>query len=171
MHTVTSFPPISNSNAKLLILGSMPGIASLTADQYYAHPRNAFWPIMGAIFNFEALSPYEERIEALKAADVALWDVLAQCERKGSLDSAIKTGSRMPNDFGLFLERHPRICFIAFNGIEAERSFKKHVQANLDLTGLQLIRLPSTSPAHTMPLTQKESAWRTALQSKVDKTR
>jgi len=95
---VTSFPPIAKPSASILILGSMPGIASLEATQYYAHPRNAFWPIMADLYGFEVTLPYPARIEALKAANVALWDVLQQCERQGSLDSAIKKASRIPND-------------------------------------------------------------------------
>lgn len=87
MHKAKCFNPITNQSAKILILGSMPGVKSLEANEYYAHPRNAFWPIMNAIFGFDAALPYTQRIAALKAANVALWDVLQQCERTGSLDS------------------------------------------------------------------------------------
>ena len=164
MHTVTSFPPITNPSAHILILGSMPGIASLNANQYYAHPRNAFWPIMAAIYHFDATLPYETRITALTSAHVAVWDVLQCCERQGSLDSAIKTGSRIPNNFATFFEQHPHIRLIVFNGAEAENSFKKHVQITLKLTTeCRLIRLPSTSPAHAIALEEKLSIWRSAL--------
>lgn len=162
-NTVTSFSSIANPNATILILGSMPGVASLSANQYYAHPRNAFWPIMSSFFGFEASLPYQERIEKLKAVNVALWDVLQQCEREGSLDSAIKAGSRHPNDFNAFLKQHQKIHVIAFNGAEAENSFKKYVKPTLTTTEIQLVRLPSTSPAHTMKLDQKKQAWHAAL--------
>lgn len=162
-NTVTSFPPIANPNANILILGSMPGIASLSANEYYAHPRNAFWPIIGGFFAFEATLPYQVRIEKLKAANVALWDVLQQCERQGSLDSSIKADSRIPNDFNAFLKQHQQICLIAFNGVEAEKSYKKYVQPMLTIAERQLVRLPSTSPAHTMKFDQKKKAWHAAL--------
>jgi double-stranded uracil-DNA glycosylase len=164
MHTITSFAPISNPNATILILGSMPGIASLNAHQYYAHPRNAFWPIMSSIYHIDVNLPYEARISALQNNKVALWDVLQRCERQGSLDSAIKTGTRVPNDFDNFFSRHPKIRLIAFNGAEAESSFQKYVLADLKSTNvLQFIRLPSTSPAHAISLEKKQIAWHLAL--------
>lgn len=109
MTKVISFPPIENPSAQILILGSMPGVLSLQANQYYAHPRNAFWPIMGTLFNFDGAAPYAARVEALKAADIALWDVLHSCVRSGSLDSAILKGSRVANDFAAFFETHTAI--------------------------------------------------------------
>jgi hypoxanthine-DNA glycosylase len=163
MTKTNSFAPMANSNATILILGSIPGIASIKANQYYAHPRNAFWPIMGHLFNFNASLGYELRIQALKEANVAIWDVLQKCERSGSLDSAIKAGSRIPNDFGAFLAKHPHIRFIAFNGEEAEKSFKRYVFNQLNLTNLVYIKLPSTSSAHTLSLTQKIAAWRSII--------
>jgi hypoxanthine-DNA glycosylase len=163
MHQVESFAPITNPSAKILILGSMPGVASLKANQYYAHPRNAFWPIMGTILNFDATLPYPGRINALKEGGVALWDVLQQCERPGSLDNAIKNGSRVVNDFATFFQQHPHIKTIAFNGAEAEKTFKKHVLTTKDIPTASLIRLPSTSPAHTLPLIEKLAAWRHIL--------
>lgn len=166
MAAVTSFPPIAHASAKLLILGSMPGVASLKADQYYAHPRNAFWPIMNHLFHIDVDAPYEARVNALKKAQVAVWDVLQQCERRGSLDSAIKRGTRIANNFDAFLKQYPHISLIAFNGAEAENSFKKHALPELNSDELQLIRLPSTSPAHTMPLAQKVAAWRAGLNVK-----
>lgn len=162
-NTIASFPPIASPNATILILGSIPSIASLDAVKYYAHPRNAFWSIMSDIFSINPTLSYQNRIEALKTANVALWDVLQQCERQGSLDSAIKKGSRIPNDFSAFLSQHSYIRLIAFNGREAENSFKKHVQSKLNLRAMQLVGLPSTSPAHTMPLNEKKAAWRSAL--------
>lgn len=163
MRPINSFVPICSPSATTLILGSMPSNASLTAAQYYAHPRNAFWPIMANIYQFNPAMPYEDRIKALKAADIAVWDVLQQCIRPGSLDSAIKKGSRVPNNFTAFFKEHPYIRLIAFNGAEAETSFNKHVLPNLELANTNLVRLPSSSPAHTLPLEKKMSAWRTLL--------
>lgn len=162
MTKINSFLPISHPTATTLILGSIPGIASINANQYYAHPRNTFWPIMGNLFNFDASLPYQARIQALKQANVALWDVLQSCNRSGSLDSAIQTGTRTPNDFATFFN-HQHIRLIAFNGQEAEKSFKKYVINKVDLPELNYIRLPSTSPAHTLSLEKKISAWRSIL--------
>ncbi|HPV23953.1 MAG TPA: DNA-deoxyinosine glycosylase, partial [Casimicrobium sp.] len=97
-HRITSFPPLIAPNATRLILGSMPGVASLAAAQYYAHPQNAFWRIMGAVAGFDAALSFDERVAELARAGVALWDVLAACERSGSLDSAIARKSEVAND-------------------------------------------------------------------------
>lgn len=159
MKPISSFAPIADPSATILILGSIPGIASLEANQYYAHPRNAFWPIMSAIYEFDAVSSYEERQSALKTAGVAVWDVLQSCVRTGSLDSSIQAGSRIPNDFSAFFNHHPHIRLIAFNGSEAERYFRKIVMPTLNLDDVKLLKLPSTSPAHTMPVKEKLIAW------------
>lgn len=113
MRQVQSFAPIENANAHVLILGSMPGEASLRVGQYYAHPRNLFWHIMGELVGAGPGMPYEQRIRALRSANIALWDVLHSCSRKGSLDSNIDDGSLIANDFAAFFRRHPRItmCF------------------------------------------------------------
>lgn len=165
MNPVTSFAPLSRPFAKLLILGSMPGVASLTAQQYYAHPRNSFWPIMAGIVGFDAAAPYGERVQALTGAGIAVWDVLQSCVRPGSLDSSIQAGSRVANDFASFLALHPGIRCIGFNGAEAQRSFNQHVLPGLGVQGIAYVRLPSTSPAHPIPFAQKLAAWRAALDS------
>ena len=159
MKPISSFAPIADPSATILILGSIPGIASLEANQYYAHPRNAFWPMMSTIYEFDATSSYEERQHALKNAGVAMWDVLQSCVRIGSLDSSIQADSRIPNDFSTFFNHHPHIRLIAFNGTEAERYFRKIVMPTLKLDDVKLLKLPSTSPAHTMPFKEKLTAW------------
>ena len=160
--TVHSFPPIEPPQARVLILGSMPGVASLNARQYYAHPRNAFWPIMSALFGASPELPYQERVAILQAQGIAVWDVLASCERPGSLDSAISTTSMIPNNFGEFMARHSHVRHLFFNGGTAEQSFRRHVLHQLDADRLVLQRLPSTSPAHAaLSMAQKLEAWRT----------
>ena len=119
---------------------------------------------MGTLFNFDAGASYAAKIEALRAADIALWDVLHSCVRLGSLDSAIVKGSRVANDFADFFETHTALHRIAFNGAEAERSFRKYVLPKIDIGDLELVRLPSTSPAHAIPLQTKVERWRIALQ-------
>lgn len=163
MAVVSSFAPIENPNATLLILGSMPGVASLTAQQYYAHPRNAFWPIMAAVYDINLDSCYEERVCALQQTNVAVWDVLQQCERVGSLDSAITKGSQTPNDFKTFFLLHRKINTILFNGAEAEKSFRRTVLPQLATVNYQLLRAPSTSPAYTLPLADKLQRWQSLL--------
>lgn len=163
MAVVTSFAPITNPKATILILGSMPGVASLEAQQYYAHPRNAFWPIMSAIYQVDLNLPYVKRVKALQKTNVAVWDVLQQCERAGSLDSAIQKESRCPNDFEAFFNTHMHINKIVFNGGEAERSFKQKVANSLDMSMFKTVRLPSTSPAHTMKVADKVKAWQSVL--------
>ena len=160
---VTSFAALSRPFAKLLILGSMPGVASLTAQQYYAHPRNAFWPIMARVAGFDAAAPYDVRVAALTRAGVALWDVLQSCVRPGSLDSAIQAGTRVPNDFAAFFAAHPGIRLVCFNGAEAQQSFARYVLPGLPAAGLRYVRLPSTSPAHAMAFDRKLAAWHAAM--------
>lgn len=159
-----SFPPIADVNARALVLGSMPGVASLEAGQYYAHPRNAFWPIMGELFGAGAELPYPQRCDQLRRAGLALWDVLQECRRQGSLDTNIERDSEQPNDFADFLARCSRIERIYFNGQKAETAFRRHVLPILDdavAVRLRRQRLPSTSPAHAgMGFDNKLALWR-----------
>lgn len=148
MPTIHSFPPIAGNQTKILILGSMPGEASLAANQYYAHQRNAFWPIMASLLHIQPDAPYEERISALKSSPIALWDVLKSCKRAGSLDSSIEADTQIINDFQSFFSVHQKITYVFFNGGKAEACFKRYVSPNLDLVSLRLTRLPSTSPAN-----------------------
>jgi hypoxanthine-DNA glycosylase len=163
MSRVSSFTPVAGADATILILGSMPGAASLAAQRYYAHPANAFWPILGAVLGFDPHSEYPLRLAALRDHGIALWDVLQHCEREGSLDSAIRPGSERANDFARFFVAHRDIRRVLFNGAKAEQSFRRHVAAAL-WQNLELVRLPSTSPAHAgLDRGEKLAAWRAAL--------
>ncbi len=147
---VSSFPPIEPPSARLLILGSMPGIASLEAGQYYAHPRNRFWHFIETLFGIPRDMDYASRVDALIERRIAVWDVLRHCERPGSLDSSIVRGSEVPNDFAAFVARHPELEAIALNGRAAEAVFRRRVWLELEprLPGVSMIALPSTSPAN-----------------------
>ncbi|MBU1215290.1 MAG: DNA-deoxyinosine glycosylase [Gammaproteobacteria bacterium] len=159
MQRLNSFPPVADRNARILILGSMPGIKSLQEHEYYAHPHNAFWKIMGELIGAQPHLPYEQRLEKLKQAGIALWDVLHSCTREGSLDSDIQ--HEQANDFATFFADHPRITRVYFNGGKAEQSFRKYVLKEQTLPELELQRLPSTSPAHAgMRYEAKLSEWR-----------
>jgi TDG/mug DNA glycosylase family protein len=161
---VQSFLPIESPSARILILGSMPGKESLRAKQYYAHPRNAFWPIMGDLTGATLELPYEVRIHKLKSAGIALWDVLASCTRHGSMDAAIEKDSIRVNDFASFFLKHPHITNVFFNGTMAERCFRKYALTALKNQSLHYQLLPSTSPANaSLRLGQKLSAWRAIL--------
>lgn len=161
---VSGFPPVAADDARLLILGSMPGVASLSAGRYYAHPRNAFWPILGELLALPPDLSYAGRLQALQAAGIALWDVMAGCERRGSLDADIVAGSVRANDFAAFLAVHREIRRIFFNGAAAEQAFRRHVLGQPGVPRLALQRLPSTSPAHAgMKVAEKLAAWRAAL--------
>ena len=163
LSVICGFPPIAAPHARVLVLGSMPSVASLARQQYYGHPQNAFWPIMGRLLGAGPELPYGERKRILCKRGLAVWDVLRQCHREGSLDSAIRVQSEAPNDFISFLQQHARITTIFFNGGKAETAFRRHVApelARLDHE-LEFIRLPSTSPAHAArSFAQKLVAWR-----------
>ena len=161
---VQSFPPIADARATRLILGSMPGVASLRANQYYAHPHNTFWRIMSNLVDVDPMAAYDERVRALLAAKIAVWDVLQSCERRGSLDASIRRDSEVVNDFDTFLAQHPHITQILFNGGAAQTSFKRHCAALLRDPHITFQRLPSTSPAHaSLRFEQKLTAWRVAM--------
>jgi TDG/mug DNA glycosylase family protein len=158
---VYSFPPIASVSARVLILGTMPGKVSLRARQYYAHPQNAFWRIVGGILGFDPVGPYDARIAAVQSAGIAVWDVLKSCIRPSSMDSAIDAASAVPNDFPMFFAEYPQIRRICFNGATAQALFTKHVRPHLAAEpGVQYMRLPSTSPANaSVPLSDKIRAW------------
>jgi hypoxanthine-DNA glycosylase len=161
---VSSFAPIAAADCEILILGSMPGTASLAAIQYYAHPRNAFWPILGDIVGFAADAAYEERLRALLAARIAVWDVLRSCRRPGSLDSNIDAASEIANDFPRFFREHPRLIRVLTNGGGATVCYRRHVLAAGHGKDLLHLVLPSTSPANaSWTFARKLEAWRAAL--------
>lgn len=166
MHKIQSFPPIENPNASILILGSMPGKESLRAGQYYAHPRNVFWPIMGELAGATPDLTYAARIQKLKSAGIALWDVLASCTRRSSLDANIEADTIISNDFAAFFHTHPQISQVYFNGAMTAQCFRKYALPTLNYPALQYHHLPSTSPANAaMSYPQKLQAWRVILRS------
>jgi hypoxanthine-DNA glycosylase len=165
MARIHGFPPISRPDARILILGSMPSTESLAQGQYYAHPRNAFWPIISDLLGFDE-PQYAQRIERVRARGVAVWDVLQACHRQGSLDSHIDNQTLVPNDFGSFFRRHPAIRRVYFNGAKAESVYLSKVLPGLTGTAAALprLRLPSTSPAHAaLNFGQKTAAWQVIL--------
>ena len=163
-----SFAPVARRDAEVLILGTMPGAASLAAGEYYAHPRNAFWDILAAWTGVPRTASHARRCAGLRGARIALWDVVHACRRPGSLDSAIDPLSVEPNDIAGLLARCPRVRTVLFNGAPAERLFRRHVATRpcARAAGLRTVRLPSTSPAHASrtPAT-KRRVWHAALRA------
>ncbi|WP_198325236.1 DNA-deoxyinosine glycosylase [Permianibacter aggregans] len=162
-----SFAPVVFDNADTLILGSMPGVPSLQAQQYYANPRNAFWPMIATMAGKPVPAHYQQRLPLLKHLGLALWDVIEECYRPGSLDSAINPDSVVVNDIPALLRQYPSIQRIAFNGRAAEATFKKHWRRTAEplLAEQQFLLLPSSSPAHaSLSFEQKLAEWRQTLQ-------
>ena len=152
--TLTGLAPVIDDDVRILVLGSFPGAASLAAAQYYAHPRNQFWPLMSALLQEDlAALPYAARLPRLLAHHVGLWDVLAGCEREGSLDSAIRNPAA--NDFARLRRLCPRLETVGFNG-QASGKFAPQFAA----AGYRTVVLPSSSPAHmAMTFEQKLAVW------------
>ena len=168
--TVHSFPPVLGRNPRILVLGSMPGLASLRKEQYYAHPQNAFWSIMAELLGGDPHWDYRRRLAMLKRGGVALWDVFARCKRRGSLDSAIAPHSEVANEIPALLRRHPGIRLVACNGGKAHQGFLHRVlpalQGAAEKQGAapQLLRLPSSSPAYArLSKKDKLEIWKKAL--------
>jgi len=157
------FPPVADSGARVMVLGSLPGPMSLRARQYYAQPRNAFWRIMGVLFGAAPELPYERRLEILRRHHVALWDVCAAAHRVGALDAAIRRATVRPNDFLRFFAAHRELRLVCFNGQAAAELYRRRVQPGLpeELQALRYETLPSTSPAlAAMSFEQKLERWR-----------
>ncbi|WP_020423635.1 DNA-deoxyinosine glycosylase [Cupriavidus sp. WS] len=150
------FPPVVDAGTRVLILGSLPGEASLAQGQYYAHRQNQFWRLVGDITGEDLVAMgYAERLQTLLAHNIGLWDVVAEAKRDGSLDSNIR--DHAGNDLAGLIESLPNLTVIAFNGGTAERiGLKALGQA---AGGHRLVRLPSSSPAHTLPYAEKLRAW------------
>ena len=164
MSHIRSFPPVDNPDANVLILGSMPGEASLRAGEYYAHPRNHFWRLMAAIIALDPAAPYGQRIRALQSSGIALWDVLHSCTRVGSLDSNIDKASQVANDFAPFFARHIKITHVFFNGAAAEQLYRSRVLPVIKLRHIEYLRLPSSSPANaSLTFERKLDAWKAIL--------
>ena len=157
---LSSFAPVYQTDAHILILGSMPGEASLKAQQYYAHNRNQFWALLGDAVNQPFPSDYDERLQHLKKHKIALWDVLQHCRRESSLDSRIERKSEVANDVVALLQQLPALTFIAFNGQKAEQCFRRHCQSVLADAHYSLLSLPSSSPAYAaMRYEAKSEQW------------
>jgi len=159
---LTGFAPVLPNAPKVLVLGSMPGSASLVAQQYYAHPRNAFWPVMQALFQIDLHLPYEERIEKLKTEQIALWDVVHQCRRNGSLDTAIEADSVIVNDIAGLLRHNIGIVAVFCNGGGAWQLLQRYVvrSASESHVRVPVYKMPSTSPANArMSVQQKFLEW------------
>ena len=147
--------PVGSRDARLLILGSLPGEASLRAQRYYAHPQNQFWRLLGAAIgeDLAGLDP-DRRLARLAARDIALWDVVGEARREGSLDGSIRQAAANP--LADYAATHPRLRAVAFNGQTASRLGRLALG---ELRGVQLIDLPSSSPAYTLPFARKMERW------------
>lgn len=156
MSRKTSFPPIVWPDTRLLVLGSLPGEASLRATRYYAHPRNQFWRLIGAAIDRDDLHDldYDARLVALRHAQVGLWDVVADAERPGSLDGAIRDAKA--NDLVALISRLPSLAAIGFNGGTAARIGRRLIEGRVSIP---MFDLPSSSPAYTLPYAEKRARW------------
>jgi double-stranded uracil-DNA glycosylase len=158
------FPPVFQKDTQTIILGSMPGKDSLAAEQYYAHSRNAFWPIMGEMFGASQDLCYDKRLKVLLSNGIGIWDVIKSCRRKTSLDSHIEETTIVVNDFARVMNQCSQLRLICFNGVKSEQTFNRYVDCNLIPASIIRIRLPSTSPANARTnFKQKLEVWRDAL--------
>lgn len=164
MSVLRSFPPIINARCRVLILGSMPGVQSLEAKQYYAHPQNQFWRIMADILGCLPPTTYARKKAMLLKNRIALWDVIDGCHREGSSDANIR--DIKSQDFGRFFKKYPNIKAVFCNGQTALRLFHRHYPD----CRIPVVLLPSTSPAHTQPMAWKVKYWKAALREFERKT-
>ncbi len=158
--TLQGLAPVIGRGTKLVVLGSFPSVASLAAGQYYAHPRNQFWPLLSALWGIDLRAlPYSQRLAEVKRRGLGIWDVYARCRREGSLDSAIEEAEH--NDLASLRRRAPGLVAIAHNGGESARAM-----ALTRTLGVPVLRLPSTSPANaSWSFERKLAAWRAAFVS------
>jgi hypoxanthine-DNA glycosylase len=162
------FPPLLGSAPRILLLGSMPSVMSLQQREYYANPRNAFWPLMGELFGAGPELSYGQRVRQLTAARVAVWDVVAAGTRGGSLDSAINMTTVVVNDFVSLFTSEPTLARVFFNGRKAEEIYQRRVlpQVRELRPGLRYTRLPSTSPAlAALDFSGKLEQWRVVAEA------
>jgi len=162
----TGLTPVAGPGIRRLILGSLPSRLSIERQEYYGNPQNAFWRIMESLTGVEATAPYDQRVARLRAVGIGLWDVLHSSVRSGSLDAAIDPRSAVPNDIGSFLDTHRGIRLIGFNGRKSRELFDRRLARSLGdrLEGIELLDLPSTSPAHAaMSFDEKLAAWSALL--------
>ncbi len=152
---ISSFPPIISNDAKILILGSVPGVKSLEMQEYYAHPQNKFWKIIFELFNENFSEDYLEKIKILKKNKIAVWDVIDSCERVGSLDTTIK--NEESNDILQLLKKYQNIKTIFCNGGKSYKNLQKIVGKNFEIP---IYLLPSTSPLHTISFEKKLESWK-----------
>lgn len=172
MALLQSFAPTCSENGRtgekprVLILGTMPGKISLAKQQYYGHPQNAFWRILGELLQFDAKADYTARIQQLTENNIALWDVLKFCVRESSLDTDIERDSEVPNDIVQLLKTHRTIRRVCFNGGKAAQLYRRHILPQIpeNFRAIEYSPLPSTSPAHAgMRYAEKLAAWRAIL--------
>lgn len=163
MTIAESFPPIIGTNPKILILGSSPGVISLKKQQYFAHPRNAFWPIMEQLFDIDVSLGYEHSVMQCEKLPIVIWDSLKQCKRQGSLDSAIQKETVVANDFAKLLAEYTEIKHVFCNGGASYQWFKRLALPSLSCPP-KVVQLPSTSPAHaSISFEKKLLQWRCIL--------
>jgi len=156
---ISSFPPFAEADAEILILGTMPGAVSLAKQEYYAHKQNHFWKILFSLLSDQPVPEnFAEKVDLLRRNQIALWDVLAHCEREGSLDSNIR--NQVENDIPGLLQSHPKIKTIVFNGQQSHKFFSKKFGL---IDGIDFHIMPSTSPANTMKFETKRKAWSQVL--------
>lgn len=152
------FAPVINNETRLLILGSLPGDASLAAGQYYAHPRNQFWSLLGSVLDCDLRAlAYADRLLEIQKNHVGLWDIIAKAQRHGSLDANMRKPEF--NQLDIILEQAPKLGFIACNGTESWKQTRKMYGDYLAERHITLLQLPSSSPAYTLDISQKKQAW------------
>ncbi|KMQ64534.1 DNA glycosylase [Chryseobacterium angstadtii] len=156
---ISSFPPVIDNQAEILILGSIPGVKSLEKQQYYAHPQNKFWTLIFHLLNEKPTDDYMERLNVLKKNHIAVWDVIDSCERKGSLDTEIK--NEEANPIAELLDEYPNIKAVFCNGGKSYKSLQKLLGKNYRLP---IFQLPSTSPLHTVSFDRKLEDWKKILE-------